>query len=277
MLRAALSAASGAQQQLQSCSGVSACLVQRSSLKFKGWVLDRWVKEFTGGRPYDHVVGFELGELGRMMADQAQLGMPGRNPVYPLIEWGWHREDAEAYIREHLKTEWIKSACTFCPYALTSEAGRVRTIPRYIADPDQAMLPLLMEHTAVALNPRQGLAGGKRLVDLLAAAPDSGPLLRQFAEYLDGQRWAVMTLCEDPQSCSLNFPSLGVSLPEIVPVGEGLPRRFGCLKSVGVEGAHNECSHRGKTWKRRHCAAGGGRSRRSPGIWAGIVRPSGLI
>ncbi|MEU4406241.1 hypothetical protein AB0F88_17100 [Streptosporangium sp. NPDC023963] len=161
------------------------------SIRFKGWVLDRWVLDTVGGLPYEHAVGFELGELSRMRIDLKASKMPGRTPFYPLIDWGWHREHAQAYIREHLDVEWIKSACTFCPFALTSEGGRERTIPRYIADPDQAMLPLLMEHLAVALNQRQGLAGGEQLVSMLAAEPGARPLLRQFARHLADQEWAL--------------------------------------------------------------------------------------
>ncbi|MFI6290070.1 hypothetical protein ACIBEJ_00710 [Nonomuraea sp. NPDC050790] len=164
---------------------------RRCSIRFKGWVLDRWVSEYTGGAPYDHAVGFELGELGRMAEDREQLRLAGRRPFYPLIEWGWHREQAEAYIVEHLGVAWIKSACTFCPFAMTSAAGRRRTVARYIANPAEAMLPLMMEHVAVALNPRQGLIGGERLADLLTADPAASGLLREFSRSLDEQQWAL--------------------------------------------------------------------------------------
>ncbi|MDP9868987.1 MULTISPECIES: hypothetical protein [Streptosporangium] len=45
----------------------------------------------------------------------------------------------------------------------------------YIADPNEAMLPLLMEHVTVALNPRQGLIAGARLIDVLAAEETAAP------------------------------------------------------------------------------------------------------
>jgi hypothetical protein len=164
---------------------------RKCSLKFKGWVLDQWVGSFTAGRVYDHVVGFELGELSRMWTDQRQLGIPGRRPWYPLIEWGWHRADAEEYIRRCLGVDWPKSACRQCPFALCNGDSRARTLRRYIAHPAQAVMPLALEHAAVALNPRQGLAAGRRLADMLAAEPGAARLLAGFAAELDGQEWAV--------------------------------------------------------------------------------------
>ncbi|KAA9379705.1 hypothetical protein F5972_08625 [Microbispora cellulosiformans] len=164
---------------------------RKCSIRFKGWVLDQWISAHTGGRPYDHVVGFELGELDRVATDREQGRLPSRNPVYPLVEWGWFRSDALAYIRQHLGVDWPKSACTFCPFALTHREGLQRTLPRFVAHPEVAMLPLSMEHAAVALNARQGLIGGQRLVDVLAAHPDAAPLLAEFRRHLDAQEWAL--------------------------------------------------------------------------------------
>lgn len=161
------------------------------SVKSKGWALDQWIKLHTKGQPFRHAVGFETGETSRMLRDMQQGKVPGRAPVYPLIDWGWDREACEQYILAELGAHWEKSACSFCPYALTSKAGRERTIPRYIANPDEAMLPLLMEHVAVALNPRQGLIAGERLVHAVAKHPGSAPLLNLFEQNLDGQEWAV--------------------------------------------------------------------------------------
>jgi hypothetical protein len=87
-----------------------------------------------------------------------------------------------------------------CPFALGSEAARARTLPRYLADPDQAMLPLLMEYVAMSLNPRQGLVPGGRLYDLLADTPGSEPVLAQFEAYLNAQEWAVYEVDRRPPS-----------------------------------------------------------------------------
>ncbi|MFF4777569.1 hypothetical protein ACFY05_32400 [Microtetraspora fusca] len=161
------------------------------SLQFKGWVLDQWIAQHTQGEPFIHAVGFEAGEVKRMHRDQREGKVPGRMPVYPLIEWGWDRLTCEHYILAQLGVAWIKSACVFCPFALTTQAGKERTIPRYLANPGEAMQALLMEHVAVALNPKQGLIAGERLYDLLANTPGSRDLLEQFERHLDAQPWAL--------------------------------------------------------------------------------------
>lgn len=49
----------------------------------------------------------------------------------------------------------------------------------------------MMEYTAVALNPAQGLIGGARLADLLSATGGHEATLRLFAAELDALPWAV--------------------------------------------------------------------------------------
>ncbi|MFG1965737.1 hypothetical protein [Nonomuraea sp. NPDC049028] len=43
--------------------------MQRSSLKFKGWVLDQVIAQIVGDEEFVHVVGFEAGEDRRMLRD----------------------------------------------------------------------------------------------------------------------------------------------------------------------------------------------------------------
>ncbi len=165
---------------------------RKCSIKAKGWCLDRWNITHTGGEEFLHVVGFEANETGRMIRDMAESKVPGRIPSYPLIEWGWDRETCKQYILMQLGVDWPKSACTFCPYAFgIRDGGRERTIARYLASPDEAMLPLLIEYAAVALNPRQGLIAGERLANVIAAHPRGGELLTRFAAALDEEKWGV--------------------------------------------------------------------------------------
>jgi len=160
------------------------------SIKAKGWCLDSWIEDYTRGRPFRHVIGFESEELRRAERD-AKLGRAGRIPVYPLIEWGWNRQMCDDYLYAHLGVRLGKSACNFCPFGLTNTVSRARSLARYIAEPSQAMLPLLMEHVAVALNPRQGLIAGARLIDALAAEETAAPLLARFEDHLNAQPWAL--------------------------------------------------------------------------------------
>ncbi|WP_280471133.1 hypothetical protein [Nocardia cyriacigeorgica] len=148
---------------------------RRCSMSAKGEVLDPVIAAITHGRPYRHVVGFEAGELTRARRD-AGYDTALRRGEYPLISWGWDREQVLAYIREKTGRAWQKSACVFCPFALVTAANRVATLARYAAFPDAGARMLLMEHTALALNAKQGLVGGKRAIDYVRAAGLTGVL-----------------------------------------------------------------------------------------------------
>lgn len=67
-------------------------------------------------------------------------------------------------------------------------------IPRLIADPAIATFVLAMEFTATALNPRQGLIRGERLLTDLRAAAGAGPVLTLFEALLDALPWAVYSV-----------------------------------------------------------------------------------
>lgn len=162
---------------------------RRHSVNFKGVPLDKFIAAATGGRPYRHVLGYEAEETGRADRDR-RFATEVRTPAYPLIEWGWTRGKCAAYIRDRLGVDWPKSACTYCPFALTP-GSRAATLARFAASPDQAVLPLLMEHAAVAMNPRQGLIAGRRLIDLMRRTPDAAEAVRRFDAALDTAGWAV--------------------------------------------------------------------------------------
>lgn len=87
--------------------------------------------------------------------------------------------------------DWPKSACTYCPFALCSTAGRERVLAAYRAEPAAGVHALLLEHIAVSLNPRQGLAAGERLSGLLAATGQHHDVLSAFAASLDRMPWRV--------------------------------------------------------------------------------------
>lgn len=162
---------------------------RRHSVNFKGVPLDKFIATATAGQPYRHVIGFEATETARARRD-ASHGPAGRTPAYPLIEWGWDRQACTEYIRRALGVDWPKSACTYCPFALTL-ASQPATLARFVAHPEQATLPLLMEYVATALNSRQGLIAGRRLADLMQHTPDLAAALGIFSAALDTAEWAV--------------------------------------------------------------------------------------
>ena len=158
------------------------------SLKAKGWPIDTFLAAELGDATYTHVMGFEAGEAGRPVRD-ARYNTEQRTGTYPLLDWGWTGTGCEDYIEQHLGTRWLKSACVYCPFALQSRDGRDRVMPLYRQAPALAARGLIMEHLAVSLNPRQGLAGGKRLSELLAREPGQEATLAEFRRQLDGMDW----------------------------------------------------------------------------------------
>jgi hypothetical protein len=164
------------------------------SCKFKGWPIDRWLAGALAGEPFVQLMGFEAGEQRRAGDDAAAGDSWQRTGAYPLVEWGWSREDCERYLHEQTGVRrWPKSACPFCPFSLCSRAGRARTFDAFAREPHQALEALMIERLAVALNERQGLAGGRRLADLLAADPAGAGLLAAFDRQLQQTPHA---LCE---------------------------------------------------------------------------------
>ena len=139
------------------------------SVHSKGDVLDLVIAEVTRGQAFRHVVGFEANELARVRRDRA-YNTHLRTGEYPLAEWSWDRAACEDYLLRHTGIQWTKSACTFCPFALSSKAGRARTLNYYATNVDDAVDALFMEHVALGLNSNQGLLGKARLIDLVRDA-----------------------------------------------------------------------------------------------------------
>ncbi|MDT7785578.1 MAG: hypothetical protein QOF58_3997 [Pseudonocardiales bacterium] len=162
------------------------------SQHFKAWPLDTVIAELTQGQPYRHVMGYELGETRRAERD-AKYNTALRTGEYPLRQWGWDRARAQDFLRAtfNLTTDWVKSACTYCPFALANAAGRAETVTRFIAEPDAGVLALAMEFAATALNATQGLIKGQRLLSLLRASAGTGAVLAAFDELLASLPWAV--------------------------------------------------------------------------------------
>ena len=163
------------------------------SIKSKGWPIDQYL-EHHAPEATRHAFGFERGEQAR--ADRCALHMPGQHgrlvfgfeagetrraekatafdtlhrvAEFPLIDWGWDREACRRYIEEVTGVpDWPKSCCGFCPFSLTSKAGRERSLIRYDTRPQAAVDALMLERRALALNPRGGLIAGDRFADLIA-------------------------------------------------------------------------------------------------------------
>lgn len=162
---------------------------RRCSIRAKGEPIDTMLPKLTGGQPYTQYMGYELNEVSRARRD-ATYNSPTRRGAYPLISWGWTRQDAIDYIRGGTGIEWPKSACVMCPYALASKAGRVATLARYASEPTAAIHALTIEHVALALNPNQSLIAGGRLIEAMAAAGHT-EIVHAFTEHITAQPHAV--------------------------------------------------------------------------------------
>ena len=86
---------------------------------------------------------------------------------------------------------WPKSACVQCPFALCSAAGQARVLDSYEAEPEGGARALLLEHIAVAFNPRQTLAPGVRLLDLLSRSGRHRAVLDRYDGELTRLPWQV--------------------------------------------------------------------------------------
>lgn len=160
------------------------------SMKFKGWVIDRYIADYSPTATR-HFFGYEVGEKGRAMKcarlmpgrlvfgfEMKERGRAGRATEYdtahrvaefPLIQWGWTRSDCERYIESVTGVNiWPKSACYYCPFSLTSRDGRVESLRRYDDDPESAIETLRLEWRALCLNERSGLIAGDRFIDFIA-------------------------------------------------------------------------------------------------------------
>jgi hypothetical protein len=110
----------------------------RCSLKFKAFVIESWLEEFLSGT-IRHTFGFNAAELERVAKSDTAIAArmtfgfnaeemervergrsydtPARISHYPLVLWGWDRQQCLDYIKDKLGVVWRKSACRFCPFA----------------------------------------------------------------------------------------------------------------------------------------------------------------
>jgi hypothetical protein len=72
-----------------------------------------------------------------------------------------------------------------------NKTSRETVLADYAAGPQAAVDGLVMEHTAVSLNPAQGLIGGRRLGELLRSRSPQHPALVMLEAQLDGRDWAI--------------------------------------------------------------------------------------
>ena len=164
--------------------GIRAC-----SIHAKGDCLDPVIARITEGEPYRHAIGFEANEVGRSSKDLLyNTGV--RTGYYPLQEWNWSRADCQRFLVETLGEPFAKSACGFCPFAMSSESGRAHQIERYRQEPELGAEALFLEYVARSLNPEQTLIEGSSAAELVSAA-ELRDVQDQFDTLLEESAWAL--------------------------------------------------------------------------------------
>lgn len=177
------------------------------SLKFKAWVIERWLAENIGA-PSLHAFGYNAEETKRVLKSEEanarriafgfnsaeikrvaraiSYDTAARQSFYPLVEWGWTRQACIDYLRATLGITWRKSACVYCPFTSLKDDA----IERHKEHPDQVADALMLEHLSLSLNPRGQLYRDHTLV---AITDSSGNQIATdaFRGKLDTAPWAI--------------------------------------------------------------------------------------
>jgi hypothetical protein len=136
------------------------------SQRAKKMPLEGWIRDHLGGRPYTHCLGFAADEPERILRD-ASYATRTRDACFPLDDWNMSRADAASYIQRTLGVTWSRSCCVYCPFQAPA-AHLHELVQRWRDDPASGADAVLLEHTALALNPRSMLFGrrtARQLVD----------------------------------------------------------------------------------------------------------------
>jgi hypothetical protein len=120
------------------------------AIRFKGEVLDGWIADNIA-EPFGPYIGYNADETKRAEKSN-DYGCRGENYRYPLIEWGWSRQDCIDYLHQVFAVEWKKSCCSYCPFQSKAVA-----IARYHEQPKAGAFALWVGGLALALNPRMHL------------------------------------------------------------------------------------------------------------------------
>lgn len=124
------------------------------SQRFKAEPQDKFLRQ-NGIKEFTKLIGFD--------ADEPQRAKPYPGNRYPLIEWGWGREECIEAIDRAGLTQPGKSACFFCPSSKKQEILELRRVY-----PDLAARAVAMERNA-KLETVKGLGRNFAWADLYEA------------------------------------------------------------------------------------------------------------
>lgn len=151
--------------------------------RWKGEVLDAWITDHIN-EAFGPYLGYNADELKR--AGKADgYTCQGHQFIYPLIEWGWTRNDCIDYLYHVFGVLWRKSACAYCPFQQKNAA-----IERYHRDPKAGGYALLLELNALAFNPRMHLFSSGTAYDLIVESGNQSAIF-ELKRLLDQTGWAI--------------------------------------------------------------------------------------
>jgi hypothetical protein len=160
------------------------------SAKAKGFPLDEWRKRALGNRRYVHAVGFNADEGSRIAGDVSVTLGGRREPIYPVHQWQWSRQDCLDYLWQVFGVEWPKSCCRQCCFA-GSRTGWPAQLARYQAYPAEAAPHVVDEFVTVALNKESGLFGPDATLSGRLERDHAGEVLRLARRQARGMVWAL--------------------------------------------------------------------------------------
>ena len=190
--------------------------VHRCALKFKAFVIEKWLDEHIRPAFIRHAIGYNAEEQQRIESSEyataareaqrkseriafgfnveeteritrsCEYNTLSREAFYPIMEWGWTRQDCLDYLYRMFGIEWQKSACTYCPFARLKTAA----IERQKGHPGQLAAALVLELTSLALNPRGALYKDTALIDI-ARKERYDEALQIMADILAKSDWAL--------------------------------------------------------------------------------------
>jgi len=177
------------------------------ALKFKAWVIERWLDENIRCRAR-HAFGYNADERQRIVrreyafAERIAFGFNAdergrisrsceyntvtREAFYPLLEWGWDRQRCLEYLRAVFGVTWKKSACVYCPFLALNESA----IERHKEHPSQVADAMMLEYVSLAMNPRGTLYKEKSLIEI-ARKTGNTDAIQEFERRLRYSRWAL--------------------------------------------------------------------------------------
>lgn len=139
------------------------CGTRKCSLKFKGWVLDQWIKQHFDRKHIRQIIGFHADELYRVERERRYYSGVGPPIEHPLITWGWDDRQCFDYLYARFGVAWKKSCCGFCMFS----GGKPEVIERFRAEPQSGAEAIILERTARALNPRMTLYSRRSVEELI--------------------------------------------------------------------------------------------------------------